>query len=311
MPHISENIQEVAKHFISQPMGYSTGFKDLDESLWGIHPKTLMMIGARPSMGKSSIMADLALAVSKEVPVGVFSKEMGGHQFPPRLACNLAKLNYHRVKKGDISDREKDEYFAAMDEVSKLPIYVDYDRYIIGDNDYWITARKSSEPNIESYILDTQIKHWVQEQGVKVIFVDYLQILDLLDRGIKDQRLKVGKMAEILRDYAKQYNITMVLLSQLRRFDQSQGRVPVPRMSDLQESGQLEAHSDTILLLHRPSYYDDEKELGMFEDRYEDDAAIILAKNRDGDTGNIKVDFCAYAMSYVDKKKPDLAEIPF
>lgn len=311
MSHISQDLNRIADGFVAQPKGISTGFDSLDEAIWGFSPRTLVMVGGRPGTGKSSLMADLILATSKEVPVGVFSKEMPIEQLPPRLACNMANLNYHKVKKGSVSKKELDDYREAMEELKTLPIHVDYASNIIGAEDYWMKVCKESDPNIESKIMDFTIKKWVQEQGCKVIFVDYLQILDLLNKGVKDQRLKVGRIAELLRDYAKQYNITIVLLSQLRRFDQSQGRVPIPTMSDLKESGELEAHSDIILLLHRPSYYDDEKELGMFADRYEEDAAIILAKNRDGDTGNIKVDFCAYAMSYVDKKKPDLAEIPF
>ena len=310
MGHISDNIKETAKHFYKQPMGISTGFDSLDNALWGVHPRTLVMVGGRPSMGKSSIMADLVLATSKEVPVGVFSKEMGNLQFPPRLACNLAGVNYHKVHTGSVNKKEQDDYFAAFDEVSKLPIYVDYNRYIVGSENYWVKARTETEPNIKNYIMDFEIKKWVQEHGVKVIFADYLQIFDLLNKSIKDQRLKVGKIAEILRDYAKEYNITMVLLSQLRRPDPREGKMPVPTMKDLLESGQLEAHSDVILLLHRPAYYDEEKKLDLITNIKEDDAQLILSKNRDGMVGNIDVDFWAYSMSYKEKGARS-NELPF
>jgi replicative DNA helicase len=307
MAHISENLDALSKGFLSQPMGMSTGFPSLNEAIWGFSPSTLVMIGGRPSMGKSSLMADLILSTSKEVPVGVFSKEMPDTQLPPRLACNLADLNYSNVRKGNLTDTEKDKYFAAMEELKTLPIHIDYNRNIVGHDEYWIKARKETQPNIESYIMDTKVKEWV-DKGCKIIFADYLQILDLLDKGVKDHRLKVGKIAETLRDYAKQYKITFVLLSQLRRFDKSQGKTPVPSMSDLQESGQLEAHSDIILLLHRPEYYNEDRELGLFTNKVENDAVMILSKNRDGPAGNIDVDFCAYSMSYKDKSSNMLGE---
>ena len=304
MGHISKNLKKITEGFVNQPMGIATGFESLDESIWGFSPRTLVIIGGRPSTGKSSLMADLVLATSREVPVGVFSKEMPVQQFPPRLACNMAKLNYHNVKKGQVSKDDLDKFYSAMEELETLPIHVDYERNVVGHEDYWLRACKENDPNIESKMIDTKIKEWV-EKGCKIIFVDYLQILDLLNKGIKDQRLKVGKIAEMLRDYAKQYDITIVLLSQLRRFDKSQGKTPVPSMSDLMESGQLEAHSDIILLLHRPQYYAEDRELDLFTNTVEDDAIIILSKNRDGPAGNIYCDFHAYSMSYRDKNSDD------
>ena len=305
MGHISENLNEVADNFCSQPMGISTGFNSLNESIWGFSPRTLVMVGGRPSMGKSSLMADLILATSKEVPVGVFSKEMPIEQLPPRLACNMANLNYLNVRKGNVSKMELDTYRDAMEELKTLPIQVDYESNVVGSSDFWLKVCKEDEPNIESKVLDFRIKKWVTEQGCKVIFIDYLQILDLLNKSVKDQRLKIGRIAELLRDCAKLYNITIVLLSQLRRFDASRGKTPVPSMSDLQESGQLEAHSDIILLLHRPEFYSEDRELDLYTDKVEDDALIILSKNRDGPAGNIQVNFNAFSMSYRDKSDVD------
>ncbi len=309
MGHISENLSEVADNFVSQSMGISTGFNSLNESIWGFSPRTLVMVGGRPGCGKSSLMADLILATSKEVPVGVFSKEMPIEQLPPRLACNMADLNYHNVRKGNVSKMELDTYREAMEELKTLPIYTDYKSNVVGSEDFWLKICKETEPNIESKIIDFQIKRWVAEQGCKIIFIDYLQILDLLNKAVKDQRLKVGRIAELLRDYAKLYDITIVLLSQLRRFDKSQGKTPLPSMSDLMESGQLEAHSDIILLLHRPQHYSEERELDLYSDKVEDDALIILSKNRDGPAGNIAVNFNAFSMSYRDKQ--DVKKVRF
>ena len=310
MEHISKRLKQDAKNFINQPMGISTGFKDLDEALWGFQPQKLMVIGGRPGQGKSGLMGDLILATSREVPVGVFSCEMPPEQFNPRLACNIACLNYHAVRRGKISATEEDNYTEALDQIESLPIIVDYSNGIIGTDEYWIKARHIDPKSVIDYKFSEMVK-----QGCKIIYVDYLQLVTHIDKSKKDRRLEVGKIAEILRDYAKSYGVTVVLLSQLRRFDQ--GRLygdepPVPTMDDLKESGEIENHSDIVILLHRPQFYNKTKELS-FNNIIEEDASLIIEKNRDGPTGSIAVDWHGYAMSYKDKngKKEYLEEVPF
>jgi replicative DNA helicase len=268
-----------------------------------------MVIGGRPGQGKSGLMGDLILATSKEVPVGVFSCEMPPEQFNPRLACNIACLNYHAVRRGKISLTEEDNYMAALDQVESLPIFVEYDNGLVGLDDYWLKARKIKPESM----IDTILKKMVLEHGCKIIYVDYLQLINHIDKSIQDRRLEVGKIAEVLRDYAKSYNITLVLLSQLRRFDQ--GRMygdepPVPTMDDLKESGEIENHSDIVILLHRPQYYNKTKEL-TFGSVIEEDASLIIEKNRDGPTGAIAVDWYGHVMSYRDKEESSDIGVPF
>jgi replicative DNA helicase len=304
MQHISKKIKEVASSFIGQSRGITTGFDQLDETMWGLQPQKLIVIGGRPGMGKSGIMADMILAASTEVPVGVFSCEMPREQLSPRLACNLANLNYHNVRRGKISEDEKKNFDDAIDVIEKRPIFTDHDNGIVGLDEYWLKQRELTEQQV----IDYKLKKMVSVHGCKVIFVDYLQLIQHINLSKKDRRLIVGDIAEALRDYAKKYYVTVVLLSQLRRFDQARYREdgkkapPLPTLDDLKESGEIENHSDTVILLHRPQYYYMEKEIDLVTNVVEDDALLIVAKNRDGPDGSIKVDWLGYAMSYRDKE---------
>lgn len=305
MELIGQHIKEAASKFIGQPRGITTGFSQLDDCIWGFQGQKLIVIGGRPGMGKSSILADMALAASTECSVGVFSCEMPKEQLSPRLACNLAKLNYHSVRRNKITKIEKEHFDAAVEEVKKRPIVVDYDSGIVGLDEYWIKQQNLKSENI----LDTKLKIMVSKHGCKVIFVDYLQLIRHINLSKKDRRLEVGDIAETLRNYAKKYNITVVLLSQLRRFEQARYREegkskpPLPTMDDLKESGEIENHSDVVILLHRPQYYYIEKQMDLITNVIEDDALLLIVKNRDGPDGAIPVNWLAYAMSYTDKDK--------
>lgn len=304
MNHISVKIKETASKFIGQPKGVTTGFEQLDEAIWGFQPQKMIVFGGRPGMGKSAVMSDMILAASTEVPVGVFSCEMPQEQLSPRLACNRANLNYHNVRRGEISKAEQKRYDDAIDIIEKLPIFVDYDNGIVGLDEYWLKQRELKEEQIVDY----KLKEMVTKHGCKVIFIDYLQLIQHINLSKKERRLVVGDITETLRDYAKKYYVTVVLLSQLRRFEQARYREdgkkapPLPTLDDLKESGEIENHSDTVILLHRPQYYYAEKEIDLVTNVVEDDALLIVAKNRDGCTGSIKVDWRGYAMSYCDKE---------
>ncbi len=301
MQHISTNIEKLRDHFINQPMGISTGFQELDKAVWGLQPGHLVTVGGRPGSGKTGLMADLGLSISKEAPVGIFSLEMPYDRLQARMCANIADLNYRNVRSGEISEAEQDKFFAAAEELKLRDIYIDDEQSMLGIDQYWLKQRKMS---IEK-TMDYKIKVLVKDRGCKVIMVDYLQLITHVDKSIKDRRIIVGNITEQLRNYAKQYRFCLVLLCQLRRFDQARygGKKkisPLPTLDDLKESGEIENHSDIVILLHRPKYYDDTTQINLTANTIENDALLMIRKNRDGPTGNVPVEWHSFSMSYRD-----------
>ena len=300
MRHVSDNIEKLKNTFVCQPCGITTGFEELNKAIWGLRPKHLITIGGRPGQGKTGIMVDIALEASKESPVGIFSMEMPFDQLQARMSANIADLNYRNIRAGDCSEAEQQQFLEAGQLLKERQIQIDDEPGIIGIDPYWLKTRKLK---IER-TLDYKIKQMVQEHGCKVILVDYLQLIAYTNVGVKDRRIIVGNITEQLRNYAKQLGFCCVLLCQLRRFDQARysgkKKVPIPTMDDLKESGEIENHSDIVILLHRPEYYNRKKEMNLTVNEIEEDAELMIQKNRDGPTGNIPVEWHSFSMSYRD-----------
>ena len=301
MKHISEDIGKLRDSFCDQPKGVTTGFAGLDTAIWGLQPGQLITVGGRPAMGKTGVMVDIALSASQESPVGIFSFEMPFDRLQARMCANLADLNYRNVRAGDTTDEQKDLFFDAAEDLKHRPIHIIDEPCFLGIDQYWLKQRKVSVENT----MDFKIKTLVKDKGCKVIMVDYLQLITQIDKSMKDRRIVVGSITEQLRNYAKQYNFSLVLLCQLRRFEQARygGKKkisPLPTLDDLKESGEIENHSDIVILLHRPEYYNDTKDINLTDNTVENDALLMIRKNRDGPTGNVPVEWHSFSMSYRD-----------
>lgn len=300
MKHVSEQIENLKEQFVSQPIGITTGFDELDKAIWGLQPKQLITVGGRPAMGKTGLMVDMALAAGRESPVGIFSLEMPYNRLQARMSANIADLNYRNIRAGVSTAEEREKFYAAGQELKNRQIFIDDSPGMLGIDPYWLRARSMK---LES-TMDYKIKCMVQQHGCRVIFVDYLQLIAFTNASIKDRRIIVGSITEKLRDYAKELDFCCVLMCQLRRFDQARysgkNRIPIPTMDDLKESGEIENHSDVVVLLHRPEYYNRKKELVLTDNVVEVDAELMVQKNRDGPPGNISVEWHGFSMSYRD-----------
>jgi replicative DNA helicase len=300
MKHVSEQIENLKEQFVCQPIGITTGFGELDKAIWGFQPKQLITVGGRPAMGKTGLMVDMALAAGRVSPVGIFSMEMPFDQLQARMSANIADLNYRNIRAGECTEADQQRFLDAGQELKTRQIFIDDSPGMLGIEPYWLKARSMK---LES-TMDYKIKCMVQERGCRVIFVDYLQLIAFTNAGIKDRRIIVGSITEKLRDYAKSLGFCCVLMCQLRRFDQARysgkNKIPIPTMDDLKESGEIENHSDVVVLLHRPEYYNRKKELLLTDNVVETDAELMVQKNRDGPTGNIPVEWHGFSMSYRD-----------
>ena len=259
METIAESIENVQEELFSAKTGILTGFPELDAKTHGFHPAELTVIAARSSMGKSAFMLDLALNISKEHPVAIFSLEMCNRVLIERMIANIAQTNYFRLRKGDADETVVN---SGIRVISGLDIF-------LCDRSFQTVAQ------VRDLLLETQ---------VRVVFIDYLQLLNP-GKSSGQRYLEVDGMCQQLRAMAKDLNISVVLLSQLNRaVEQREGHEP--RLSDLRESGGIEQTADSVWFLHRPSYYN----LTEFDVDSEDDgeAFIFIAKQRNGPVGKIR-----------------------
>lgn len=279
MGEIAENVFDVLDERSKNPgqiTGIPTGFMQLDMLTWGLQPSDLVVIAARPSMGKTAIALNIArhAAVERNMPVAIFSMEMSEQQLAFRVLSNEAKINSQKFKSGMFSPEEWQRLTNAASKISDAPIYID----------------DSSGLHINQ-VLRRSRRLW-KKHGIKMVIVDYIQLM----KGDKDNGSRDREIASItggLKGLAKELNIPVVGLSQLNR-DLEKRSNKRPQMADLRESGSIENDADVIAFIYRDEVYnkdEDNPEKGMAE--------IIIAKQRNGPIGTIKLSFVdRYASFY-------------
>ena len=250
--------------------GVPTGFKDLDNILAGLQKSNLVILGARPSVGKSSLALDLArhAAVKEKVSVGVFSLEMSKEEVIDRLICAEANVDLWKLRTGNLSSSGDNDDFSrighAMGALSEAPIYID------------------DTAGLNVLEMRTMARRLQAEHGLEMIIVDYLQLME--GRGNIDNRVQeVSEISRSLKGLARELNIPVLALSQLSRGIESRGGGDQkPRLSDLRDSGSIEQDADVVLFIYRePKESSENKNV----------ASIIIAKHRNGPIGEVKLFF--------------------
>lgn len=253
--------------------GLMTGFGDLDQMTTGFHGGEMIVIAARPSMGKTSFVMNIVenIAIRSENPLAcmVFSLEMTADSLTQRLLCSRAKLDMNKVRGGFLSKTDFPLLFKSAGQLADAPIWID------------------DTPGLSINELQAKARRMKQEQDIQMIAVDYLQLLRAPDVGSRDGREKeIASISSGLKGIAKELDIPVVVLAQLNRNPDSRGGRP--RMSDLRESGSIEQDADLIGLLIREEVYEDD------EDKKKDlygMAELIIAKQRNGPTGEVPLTF--------------------
>ncbi|MGC8676916.1 MAG: replicative DNA helicase [Hydrogenobaculum sp.] len=274
---ILENVISIIEKFAHKKelvTGVPTGFIDLDKLTTGFHESDLVIIAARPGMGKSSFMLSMMHNMAKkDIAVGIFSLEMSKEQLIMRLLSSASKIDMQRLRTGMVTDEEIKLLNSTKEELSKLKIYID-DSPAISISDLRIKARKL-----------------VREKDVKIIAIDYLQLVRSI-RAKGNRQEEVAEVSRNLKALAKELKIPVIALAQLSR--QTEHRSDKrPQLSDLRESGQIEQDADLILFLHRPEYYKKNplpEEKGLVE--------VIIAKQRQGPTGIVRLAFISDFASF-------------
>lgn len=267
---------------ISSP-GVKTGFYDLDTITGGFHRGKLITIAGRPAMGKSSFLGNLAFNISsiEKLPTVIFSLEMDKEEWGDRFLSQDAMIESVYLQQGKISKYQWSSLAESIDRLSELPIYID------------------DSPVITVSAIRSKVKRIVAEHGrIGMVGIDYLQLMEGTDGDSYNLAFQIGKITRQLKQLARECNTTIVMLSQLNRGVESRTSKR-PMMSDLRESGRIEEDSDLVLLLYRDEYYHPDT-----SDRCL--AEVIIAKNRGGPTGTIKLLFDPQFTQFKNLARPQL-----
>lgn len=243
--------------------GITTGFSDLDMQTTGLQPTELIILAARPSMGKTAFVCNIAEAVARIAQKGVmlFSLEQSNLELAERFLCITAKVNGHDLRTGNLSDEQRDQLAAASDELHNLPLFID-DK----------PARTMSQIAAIS-------RRQHRKSPLGVIIIDYLQLVEPEEKHIPREQ-QIASISRRLKFLAKELRVPVIALSQLNRGVELR-EDKRPRLADLRESGSIEQDADKVMFLHRPDAYDPNDRPG--------EAEVVIAKHRSGPTGIVKL----------------------
>jgi replicative DNA helicase len=252
--------------------GISTGFVEFDRMTSGLHPSEMVVIAARPSMGKTALAMNIAefVAINEQLPVGVFSLEMSSQQLVQRMLCSRARVNLQRVRDGFLGERDFPSLTAAASKLAEAKIYID------------------DSASLSILELRAKARRLKAQQDVSLIIVDYLQLLRSTSRRAQDNRqLEISEISAGLKALAKELKIPVIVVAQLNR-QPEQRSGGKPRLSDLRESGSIEQDADLVGLLVRPEMYEEDEEARVEK---AGEAELIIAKQRNGPVGEIPLTF--------------------
>ena len=255
--------------------GLESGFTKLDKMTSGWQNSDLIIIAARPAMGKTAFVLSMAknIAVDYRNPVALFSLEMSNVQLVNRLITNVCEIPSEKIKSGQLASYEWQQLDYKLKDLLDAPLYVD------------------DTPSLSVFELRTKARRLVREHGVRIIIIDYLQLMNASGMSFGSREQEVSTISRSLKGLAKELNIPIIALSQLNRGVESRqgAEGKRPQLADLRESGAIEQDADMVCFIHRPEYYkitEDERGnslVGLAE--------IIIAKHRNGATGDVRLRF--------------------
>ena len=278
-----ENIESMYENK-GQIQGLPTGFRDIDKLLNGLQPGQMIVVAARPSMGKTSLAMNIAehVCVDQEKAVAVFSLEMTTQDLVQRLLCSRARVNSQKIRSGIPDSSDFPKLMKAAGELSKSKMLID------------------ETPSISIIEMRAKARRMKQRDDIQLLVVDYLQLMQSTTKRAKDNRqIEISEISSGLKALAKELHIPVIVLAQVNRNPEERkgGR---PRISDLRESGSIEQDADVVGLLMRPERYandDDEK------DDLEGEATFIIAKQRNGPIGDVPLTFIDSQIRFADRAR--------
>jgi replicative DNA helicase len=271
--------------------GISSGFPDLDKMTTGMHGGEMIVIAARPSMGKTSLAMNIAESVSidQKLPVGVFSLEMSSESLVLRMLCSRARVNLRNVREGFFSERDFPKITSAAGKLAAAPLYID------------------DTAGLSILQLRAKARRMWQQYGVKLFVIDYLQLLHSTARRAENRQQEIADISNGVKALAKELNVPVIVLAQLNReIEKEKNRKP--RMSDLRESGAIEQDADLIGLLYKPNSGDDDEGPSTEQDALP--VNLLIAKQRNGPTGDVHLTFLKTYTRFESAAKISADDIP-
>ncbi len=277
-----KKIQEISN---KQGMsGIASGFNRLDELTSGWQPSDLIIIAARPGMGKTAFVMSMAknMAIDFDEPVAIFSLEMSSIQLITRMISSETGISSGKLRKGNLAPHEWEQLNVKVKNLSKAPIFID------------------DTPSLSIFDLRAKARRLVSQHDVKVVIIDYLQLMTAgpSQKGGGNREQEISTISRNLKALSKELNIPVIALSQLSRAVETRGGSKRPLLSDLRESGAIEQDADIVSFIYRPEYYgltewDDEERTPC-----EGQAEFIVAKHRNGGLDNIRLKFTGYLAQF-------------
>lgn len=256
-------------HKEGQTRGVPTMFTDIDNLLGGMQQSDMVILAARPSMGKTTFALDLCrnIAVHQKVPTGIFSLEMSKEQLVDRLLSAEAEVDLWKMRTGKLSNDPNSDDFPkiaeAMGRLSEAPLFID------------------DTPGASAMEIRTKARRLQAEHGLGFIVIDYLQLME--GRSKESRVQEVAEISRALKGIARELNVPVLALSQLSRAVESR-TPPIPQLSDLRESGSIEQDADIVMFIYREAMYDPETE-------FPNKAEVLIKKHRNGPTGTVELFF--------------------
>jgi len=265
---VKETFEQIEENYRTkdQITGLRTGYLDFDDITNGLQPSDLVIIAARPSMGKTALCLNFAqnIALREKANVLFFSLEMASHQLVHRMICSEARVNSQRVRKGYVEQQEWDRIGQAVATLSEAHVFID------------------DTPGIPILELRSKARRLKSERGVDLIIVDYLQLVTSPHRS-ENRQQEIAYITRQLKELARELEVPLIALAQLsRQVEQRQDKRPM--LSDLRESGEIEQTADVVGFIYREDYYDQDTD-------QQNIAEILISKQRNGPTGRIKLMF--------------------
>jgi len=272
---VYDNIEQLHNQ-TSDITGVATGFRDLDRITSGFQSNDLIIIAARPSVGKTAFALNVAqnVAVNSDETVAIFSLEMGAEQLVQRMLCAEGNIDSQRLRNGQLQPDDWSKLTMAMGSLSNAGIFVD------------------DSPGIRVSEIRSKCRRLKQEHGLGMIMIDYLQLIQGSGSSGENRQQEVSEISRSLKGLARELNVPLIALSQLSRGVESR-QDKRPMMSDLRESGSIEQDADIVGFLYRDDYYDQESEK-------ENIIEIIISKQRNGPTGTVELAFVKEYNKFVD-----------